>query len=189
MSIRHHLPFYKNIRDRKNLNYHFLFLKKMAAKIRRSYQKLTNAGSFSALLSQARRGLDTTCLSFFVIATFCFYKKKYCSSSLIFTSPLFWRRTCFFLSTNKYGKTFFAWDSTTMTVVWYAPPRDGMAIVFFVRATAKKRSPFFPRGGRGSPPPTRYSVFTFIPLPFCSKKKDRGHKKTSEACGRWDSVC
>ena len=88
VSIRHHLPFYKNIRDRKNLNYHFLFLKKMAAKIRRSYQKLTNAGSFSALLSQARGGLDTTCLSFFVIANFCFYKKKYCSyknSSMIFT--------------------------------------------------------------------------------------------------------
>ena len=88
VSIRHHLPFYKNIRDRKNLNYHFLFLKKMAAKIRRSYQKLTNAGSFSALLSQVRGGLDTTCLSFFVIANFCFYKKKYCSyknSSMIFT--------------------------------------------------------------------------------------------------------
>jgi hypothetical protein len=27
------------------------------------------------------------------------------------------------------------------------------------------------------------------PPPFCSKKKDRGYKKTSEACGRWDSVC
>ena len=25
VSIRHHLPFYKNIRDRKNLNYHFCF--------------------------------------------------------------------------------------------------------------------------------------------------------------------
>jgi hypothetical protein len=40
------------------------------------------------LLSQVRGGLDPTCLLFFVIATFCFYKKKYCSyknSSLIFT--------------------------------------------------------------------------------------------------------
>jgi hypothetical protein len=111
VSIRHHLPFYKNIRDRKNLNYHFLFLKKMAAKIRRSYQKLTNAGSFSALLSQVRGGLDTTCLSFFVIANFCFYKKKYCSyknSSMIFTLHRHFSggKRVFFYFTNKYEKTF-----------------------------------------------------------------------------------
>jgi hypothetical protein len=122
---------------------------------------------------------------FFVIATFCFYKKKYCSSSLIFTSPLFRRRTCFFLSTNKYGKTFFAWDSTTMTVVWYAPPRDGMAIVFFVRATANKRSPFFPRGGRGSsPPPTRYSVFTFNATSFLFEEERPWPQKNLR--GMWE---
>ena len=80
-------PFIKISATEKTWITIFVF-KKMAAKIRRSYQKLTNAGSFSALLSQVRGGLDTTCLSFFVIANFCFYKKKYCSyknSSMIFT--------------------------------------------------------------------------------------------------------
>ncbi len=65
---------------------------------------------------------------FFVIVTFCFYKKKYCSyknSSLIFTLHRHFSggEHVFFLSTNKYEKTFFAWDST-MAVVWYAPPPD-----------------------------------------------------------------
>ena len=46
VSIRHHLPFYKNYPRQKKPELPFLFLKQMAAKMRRSYQRLTNAGSF-----------------------------------------------------------------------------------------------------------------------------------------------
>jgi hypothetical protein len=56
----------------------------------------------------------------------------------------------------------------------------------FERRIKNRASPFFPRGVRLH----RRVIWFFLsmPLPFCSKKKDRGYKNSSEACGRFECM-